>query len=76
MIFLNINKMAKFLYISHDGLLEPLGQSQVLGYLEKLSNSHKIFIISYEKEKDMLHVDKVNFLKKNLNKTLVSTKIP
>jgi len=36
MIFLNINKMAKFLYISHDGLLEPLGQSQVLGYLEKL----------------------------------------
>ncbi|MBT4764569.1 glycosyltransferase [bacterium] len=60
--------MAKFLYISHDGLLEPLGQSQVLGYLEKLSNSHKIFIISYEKEKDMLHVDKVNFLKKNLNK--------
>ena len=32
---LNINK--KVLYISPDGMLEPLGDSQVLKYLEKLS---------------------------------------
>ncbi len=25
------------LYISYDGMLEPLGQSQVVGYLEKLA---------------------------------------
>lgn len=29
--------MKPLLYISYDGMLEPLGQSQVLAYLEKLA---------------------------------------
>ena len=41
--------MKKILYISYDGLLEPLGQSQVLEYQKKLSKNHEIFIISFEK---------------------------
>ena len=38
------------LYISYDGITEPLGQSQVLNYLERLSGAElKFFLISYEK---------------------------
>ena len=40
------------LYISYDGILEPLGQSQVLSYLEGLSNKRKIYLISFEKSTD------------------------
>lgn len=40
------------LYISYDGLMEPLGQSQVWQYLSGLSESYKIVLISYEKADD------------------------
>ena len=44
------------LYISYDGLMEPLGQSQVLAYLEKLANNRPIHILSFEKKTDRLNV--------------------
>ena len=37
------------LYISYDGMLEPLGKSQVLAYLRHLSGDRKIHLISFEK---------------------------
>lgn len=40
------------LYITYDGLLEPLGQSQVLSYLQKLKTDYQINIISFEKKND------------------------
>jgi glycosyltransferase involved in cell wall biosynthesis len=40
------------LYISYDGMLEPLGQSQVLAYLEKLAPGRRIHLISFEKPGD------------------------
>ena len=40
------------LYISYDGMLEPLGQSQVLAYLEKLAPGRRIHLISFEKPND------------------------
>jgi glycosyltransferase involved in cell wall biosynthesis len=40
------------LYISYDGMLEPLGQSQVLSYLERLSDAYLIHLISFEKAAD------------------------
>ena len=41
---------AGVLYISYDGMLEPLGQSQVvLAYLEKLPPGRRIHLISFEK---------------------------
>ena len=39
----------KVLYISYDGILEPLGQSQVLAYIEKLAVENEISVISFEK---------------------------
>ena len=40
---------SKVLYISYDGILEPLGNSQVLKYLENLSQKFEITLISFEK---------------------------
>lgn len=40
------------LYISYDGMLEPLGQSQVLSYLERLAPGRRIHLISFEKSAD------------------------
>jgi glycosyltransferase involved in cell wall biosynthesis len=40
------------LYISYDGILEPLGQSQVLVYLRRLAADRSIHLISFEKEDD------------------------
>ena len=42
----------KILYITYDGVLEPLGQSQVLSYLLKLAVDHNIILLSYEKGGD------------------------
>lgn len=46
------------LYISYDGILEPLGQSQVLRYLERLSSGRKIVLISFEKPDDWRQVER------------------
>ena len=40
------------LYLTRNGLLEPLGQSQVFGYLRGLSQDHAITLITYEKSED------------------------
>ena len=40
------------LYISYDGMMEPLGQSQVLSYLKLLSKDRAIHLISFEKKID------------------------
>ena len=56
--------MARVLYITYDGILEPLGQSQVLNYLKILSSEHKIFLLSYEKEKDLISLPYYNSVKK------------
>ena len=53
------------LYISYDGLLEPLGESQVLSYIESLSRQFDIDVISFEKASD-LKTEKKEILKKRL----------
>lgn len=42
----------RILYISYDGMLEPLGQSQVLSYLEPLATTRPIHLLSFEKSED------------------------
>jgi hypothetical protein len=37
------------LFITYDEVLEPIGQSQVLAYLEELSPYNRIYLVSYEK---------------------------
>jgi glycosyltransferase involved in cell wall biosynthesis len=52
--------MNTVLYITYDGLTDPLGQSQVLPYLTRLSRYYKIVILSYEKPgKFELHRDEI-----------------
>jgi glycosyltransferase involved in cell wall biosynthesis len=45
--------LASVLYITYDGLLEPLGQSQVWQYLRKLALRHRITLLSFEKAEDL-----------------------
>ena len=45
--------MARVLYISYDGMLEPLGESQVAACLERLAGRHAITLVSYEKRADL-----------------------
>lgn len=44
------------LYVSYDGMLEPLGQSQVLAYLERLAHDRPIHLLSFEKAEDWAKV--------------------
>jgi glycosyltransferase involved in cell wall biosynthesis len=44
--------MSGVLYVSYDGVLEPLGQSQVVAYLEGLAAGHRIHLVSFEKAGD------------------------
>lgn len=41
------------LYLSYTGLLEPLGRSQVLAYLKRLSTEHAITLVTFEKAADL-----------------------
>ena len=44
--------MKQVLYLTRNGLLEPLGQSQIWPYLRGLSRDHRITLISFEKPAD------------------------
>lgn len=51
--------MSKTLYLTRNGLLEPLGQSQVFSYLRGLSQKHCITLITYEKDDDWADTQRV-----------------
>ena len=61
--------MARVLYISYDGISEPLGQSQIISYLKKLSHENDIHLITYEK-KSLNFDDIIDYLKLNNIKVL------
>ena len=50
------------LYLSYDGMLEPLGQSQVFGYLKRMSQDpdYHFILVSFEKCKDWEDKPRVN----------------
>ena len=54
------------LYISYDGMLEPLGQSQVIAYLEGLAEEYRFHLISFEKGKDWANKGKREALRARL----------
>jgi glycosyltransferase involved in cell wall biosynthesis len=56
----------RVLYISYDGVLEPLGQSQVLRYLERLARDHMIVLISFEKPEDWNDVERRESLRQQI----------
>ena len=45
-------KRPRVIYVSYDGAAEPLGQSQVVAYLERLAADCDIDLISFEKPSD------------------------
>lgn len=51
--------MTPTLYLTRNGLLEPLGQSQVFSYLRGLSQEHRITLITYEKDDDWADTQRV-----------------
>jgi len=57
------------LYISYDGMLEPLGQSQVLAYLIPLAHHNVIYLISYEKKEDWLNIKERENLKRKIKES-------
>lgn len=62
--------MATILYISYDGLCEPLGQSQVYQYLVELVRryDYRFQLITFEKPHDLNNIEKIRALKDDLNK--------
>lgn len=55
--------MIQSLYLTRTGLLEPLGQSQVLSYLRGLSQNYSIILITHERDDDWADISRVNALK-------------
>ena len=59
-----MNKL-KVLYCSYDGLLDPLGQSQILPYLYRFKSFiYQLNVISFEKKKI---ISKKDIIKNQLN---------
>lgn len=53
-------------YITYDGLLEPLGQSQVVSYVIGLARRFRMTLISYEKRTDLVDRPRVAALEQRL----------
>lgn len=60
------------LYISYDGVLEPLGESQVFCYLRELSKGYRIHLISFEKAKDLQNSARVKSLSDKMSSVGIS----
>lgn len=56
------------IYLTRNGLLEPLGQSQVLAYLRGLSRDYRITLITYEKEEDRTNLARMTQMKAECNR--------
>jgi len=59
------------LYISYDGILEPLGQSQVLAYQEKLAKDFDITLMSFEKPADLNNHQLLHSMQERISKTSI-----
>ncbi len=60
--------MTKVLFVSYDGLLDPLGRSQILPYLIELSKKGLVFtVLSYEKKHNIEEIEQLNNLLKSLS---------
>jgi glycosyltransferase involved in cell wall biosynthesis len=64
--------IAETLYISMDGIMEPLGYSQVFKYLEKLSKHHKINLVTLEKNNDLQKTDALKLLLQKCSKNNIT----
>lgn len=58
---------SRVLYISYDGMLEPLGQSQVLAYQEQLASNAQLHLLSFEKTEDWGNDENREAIRKRIN---------
>ena len=67
--------MRKVLFITYDGLLDPLGRSQILPYIIGLSKKGLVFtVLSFEKKHSAYEIDKLKKLLKSFNISWYSLK--
>lgn len=59
--------MRSIIYLSYDGLLEPLGSSQVLEYVKILSKENFFYLITFEKPSDLSNRELYNNIKNSCN---------
>jgi glycosyltransferase involved in cell wall biosynthesis len=62
----------RVLYISYDGVLEPLGESQVVAYLERLSDTADITLLSFEKPADLADAGRVRSMRERLERARIA----
>ncbi|MEA3048203.1 MAG: hypothetical protein QOG84_39 [Sphingomonadales bacterium] len=55
------------LYVSYDGMLEPLGQSQVLAYLERLAERYAVTLLSFEKKADLADAARLTAVRRRID---------
>ncbi len=60
------------LYITYDGVLEPLGESQVVTYLEGLARSYEIALLSFEKPHDLTDRARVDAMRARLTHSRIA----
>lgn len=53
-------------YVSYDGVLEPLGESQVVGYLERLSPDFDVTLLSFEKRSHVRDAERLASMERRL----------
>ena len=66
--------MKKIIFLTNDGILEPLGYSQIISYLIKLSKNYSITIISLEKAIDLNDFENYEYIKNKLIENNISWK--
>jgi glycosyltransferase involved in cell wall biosynthesis len=66
--------MKKVLYITRTGMMEPLGQSQVLPYLKKLSREFDITLISFERVANLRASNEVDEIRRECSRNHISWK--
>lgn len=59
--------MVSVLYISYTGALQPLGESQVVAYLERLARDHRIHLLTFERPADLSDVDRMAAMSSRLD---------
>ena len=58
----------RVLYITYDGILEPIAYSQVVQYLKNLTAGRKIFLLSFEKPAEWANVERRHAMQAELAK--------
>jgi glycosyltransferase involved in cell wall biosynthesis len=53
-------------FVSYNGLLDPLGRSQILSYLERLNHEWPVHVMSFEKKEKLADVSAVRAMEERL----------